>query len=115
VKKGERNETHESWTSVWTRPTSRTRLTLGLNIVIQSLPSFLRSLGAVSGSKLVTSTGLSSLAASGGCCCAGVEARDWALEAAAMAGTADAEGGRGEGCWRGGPPRGPVEGGRDPG
>jgi hypothetical protein len=43
---------HESCTRVWTSPTSSTRLTFGLNMVIQSEPSFLRSFGAVSGSKL---------------------------------------------------------------
>lgn len=50
--------THESCTRVWTNPTSSTRLTFGLNMVIQSEPSFLRSLGAVSGSKLEEEAGV---------------------------------------------------------
>ena len=43
-------QTTLSWTSVCTRPTSRTRLAVGLQRATQSLPSFLSSLTLDSGS-----------------------------------------------------------------
>jgi hypothetical protein len=66
--------THLSCMSVWTKLTSSTRLTLGLNTTHQSLPSFLSSGGTLcksmsSGNPFVCEPDIETIAFGGCCCC----------------------------------------------